>query len=120
MAMEVRCSPDNREVIIGDTLIGTLRKTYGAQFAAGCATTTSSATFWTNWTNRLSADSLLINRPGSWSGFVRMLERGRQLRRPADAFLSNAIRLKGYFQRPSFRCGRPHAHFRQHPCSLPG
>ena len=29
-------SPDNREVIIGDTLIGTLRKTYGAQFAAGC------------------------------------------------------------------------------------
>jgi hypothetical protein len=36
MAMEVRYSPDNREVIIGDTLIGTLRKTYGAQFAAGC------------------------------------------------------------------------------------
>ncbi len=36
MAMELRYSPDNREVIIGDTLIGTLRKTYGAQFAAGC------------------------------------------------------------------------------------
>ena len=36
MAMEVRYSPDNREVIIGDTLIGTLRKTYGAQFATGC------------------------------------------------------------------------------------
>jgi hypothetical protein len=36
MAMEARYSPDNREVIIGDTLIGTLRKTYGAQFAPGC------------------------------------------------------------------------------------
>ena len=36
MAMEVRYSRDNREVIIGDTPIGTLRKTYGAQFAAGC------------------------------------------------------------------------------------
>jgi hypothetical protein len=36
MAMEVRYSLDNREVIIGDTLIGTIRKTYGAEFAAGC------------------------------------------------------------------------------------
>jgi hypothetical protein len=36
MAKEVCYAPDNREVIIGDTLIGTLRKTYGAQFAPGC------------------------------------------------------------------------------------
>lgn len=33
MAMEVRYSPDNREVIIGDTLIGTLRKEAGADLS---------------------------------------------------------------------------------------
>lgn len=36
MAMEVRRSSESSEIIIGDTLIGTLRKTYGAHFAGGC------------------------------------------------------------------------------------
>ena len=36
MAMEVRCSPDNREVIIGDTLIGTLRKTEAGADLSEC------------------------------------------------------------------------------------
>jgi hypothetical protein len=37
MAMEVRRPTEtNDDVIIGDTLIRTLRKTYGAHFAEGC------------------------------------------------------------------------------------
>lgn len=37
MTTEVRRpSEANGEIIIGDTLIRTLRKTYGAQFAEGC------------------------------------------------------------------------------------
>ena len=34
--MEVIRGAANGEIIIGDTLIRTLRKTYGAHFAAGC------------------------------------------------------------------------------------
>jgi hypothetical protein len=36
MAVDVRPSGSNGDVIIGDTLIGTLRKTYGVHFAEGC------------------------------------------------------------------------------------
>lgn len=36
MAMDVRPGGSDGEVIIGDTLIRTLRKTYGAHFAEGC------------------------------------------------------------------------------------
>lgn len=36
MAMEVIRSDSNGETNFGDTLIGTLRKAYGAHFAKGC------------------------------------------------------------------------------------